>query len=50
MTDTAENPGDRICSFVERIELIDEETKALNKGKRKSSQSQRRVLRRESTK
>jgi uncharacterized protein (UPF0335 family) len=28
MTDTAGIPGDRICSFVERIEHIDEEIKA----------------------
>ena len=34
MTDTAGIPGDRICSFVERIEGIDEEIKALNEGKR----------------
>ena len=34
MTDTAGIPGDRICSFVERIEQIDEEIKALNEGKK----------------
>ena len=34
MTDTAGIPGDRICSFVERIERIDEEIKALNDGKK----------------
>ena len=34
MTDTAGIPGDRICSFVERIERIDEEIKALNEGKK----------------
>ena len=27
-------PGDRICSFVERVERIDEEIKALNEGKK----------------
>jgi uncharacterized protein (UPF0335 family) len=30
MTGTAGIPGDRICSFIERIERIDEEIKALN--------------------
>ena len=30
MTDMAGIPGDRICSFIERIEHIDEEIKALN--------------------
>ena len=34
MTDTAGIPGDRICSFVERVERIDEEIKALNEGKK----------------
>jgi uncharacterized protein (UPF0335 family) len=34
MTDTAGIPGDRICSFIERIERIDEEIKALNTGKK----------------
>ena len=34
MTDTAGIPGDRICSFIERIEHIDEEIKALNEGKK----------------
>ena len=34
MTDTAGIPGDRICSFVGRIERIDEEIKALNEGKK----------------
>jgi uncharacterized protein (UPF0335 family) len=34
MTDMAGIPGDRICSFVERIEDIDEEIKALNEGKK----------------
>ena len=39
MTDMAGIPGDRICSFVEcsfieRIEHIDEEIKALNQGKK----------------
>jgi uncharacterized protein (UPF0335 family) len=28
MTDTAGIPGDRICSFIERVERIDEEIKA----------------------
>jgi uncharacterized protein (UPF0335 family) len=27
-------PGDRICAFVERVERIDEEIKALNEGKK----------------
>ena len=27
-------PGDRICSFIERVEHIDEEIKALNEGKK----------------
>ena len=30
MTDTAGIPGHRICSFVQRIEQIDEEIRALN--------------------
>ena len=34
MTDTVGIPGDRIRSFVERIEHIDEEIKALNEGKK----------------
>jgi uncharacterized protein (UPF0335 family) len=34
MTDTAEIPGDRIWSFIERIEHIEEEIKALNEGKK----------------
>jgi len=34
MTNTAGVPGDRICSFVERVERIDEEIKALNEGKK----------------
>ena len=34
MTDTAGIPGDRICTFIERIEHIDEEIKALNEGKK----------------
>jgi uncharacterized protein (UPF0335 family) len=34
MTDTARIAGDRICSFIERIEHIDEEIKALNEGKK----------------
>jgi hypothetical protein len=29
-------PGDRIRSFIERVEHIDEEIKALTKGRRKS--------------
>ena len=36
MTNTAGIPGDRICSFVERIERIDEEIKALNEGKKEA--------------
>jgi len=34
MTDTAGIPGDRIRSFIERVEHIDEEVKALNEGKK----------------
>jgi len=34
MTDTGGIPGDRIRSFIERIEHIDEEIKALNEGKK----------------
>ena len=34
MSDVAGVPGDRICSFIERIERIDEEIKALNEGKK----------------
>ena len=34
MSDTVGVPGDRICSFVERIERIDEEMKALSDGKK----------------
>jgi uncharacterized protein (UPF0335 family) len=34
MTDTAAIPGERICSFVERVERIDEEIKELNEGKK----------------
>ena len=34
MTDTAEIPGNRILSIIERIEQIDEELKALNEGKK----------------
>ena len=34
MTNTAGIAGDRICSFVERVERIDEEIKALNEGKK----------------
>jgi uncharacterized protein (UPF0335 family) len=34
MRDTAGVPGDRICSFIERIERIDEEMKALSDGKK----------------
>jgi uncharacterized protein (UPF0335 family) len=33
MTSTAGIPGDRICAFIERVERIDEEIKALNEGK-----------------
>ena len=36
MTDTAGIPGDRICSFIERIEHIDEEIKGLNEGKKEA--------------
>jgi uncharacterized protein (UPF0335 family) len=34
MTDTAGIPGDRIRSFIERVERIDEEIQALNDGKK----------------
>ena len=34
MADTTGIPGDRICSFIERIEHIDEEIKALNDGRK----------------
>jgi uncharacterized protein (UPF0335 family) len=34
MTSTAGIPGDRICAFIERVERIDEEIKALNEGKK----------------
>ena len=41
MTDMIGIPGDRIRSFIERVEHIDEEIKALNDGKRKSWQKPR---------
>jgi len=34
MTDAVGIPGERICSFIERIEHIDEEIRALNEGKK----------------
>jgi len=34
MTNMAGIAGDRICAFVERVERIDEEIKALNEGKK----------------
>jgi uncharacterized protein (UPF0335 family) len=34
MTNTAGIPGDRICSFIDRVERIDEEIKALNEDKK----------------
>jgi uncharacterized protein (UPF0335 family) len=34
MTDTAGIAGNRILSFIERVEHIDEELKALNEGKK----------------
>jgi uncharacterized protein (UPF0335 family) len=34
MTDTIGIHGDRICSFVERVEHIDEEIKTLNESKK----------------
>jgi uncharacterized protein (UPF0335 family) len=34
MTNTGGISGDRICSFVERVEHIDEEIKTLNEGKK----------------
>jgi hypothetical protein len=36
MTNTIGIPGDRIRPFIERVEHIDEEIKALNEGKRRS--------------
>ena len=36
MTDTVGIPGDRIYSFIERVERIDEEIKALNEGKKEA--------------
>jgi uncharacterized protein (UPF0335 family) len=36
MTNTAGIPGDRIRSFIERVERIDEEIKALNEGKKEA--------------
>lgn len=41
MTDAAGIPGDRIRSFTERVEHIDDEIKALNEGKKGSSQRPR---------
>jgi uncharacterized protein (UPF0335 family) len=34
MTDPAAIPGERICSFIERVERIDEEIRALSEGKK----------------
>ena len=34
MTDPTAIPGERICSFIERVERIDEEIKALTEGKK----------------
>jgi uncharacterized protein (UPF0335 family) len=34
MTNTVGISGDRICSFIERVEHIDEEIKALNEGRK----------------
>ena len=34
MTDAIGIPGDRIRSFIERVEHLDEEIKALNEGKK----------------
>jgi uncharacterized protein (UPF0335 family) len=34
MTDTIEIPGNRILSFIERLEHVEEELKALNEGKK----------------
>ena len=34
MTDPAAIPGEPICSFIERVERIDEEIKALTEGKK----------------
>ena len=34
MTNTAGIPGDRICSFIERVERVDEDIKVLNEGKK----------------
>ena len=40
MTNPAGIPGDRICAFVERVERIDEEIKALNEGKLRGGQGE----------
>ena len=40
MANTAGIPGDRICSFIERVEHIDEEIKALNEGKKEASSAE----------
>jgi len=37
MTDPTAIPGERVCSFIERIERIDEEIKALNEGKKEAT-------------
>ena len=34
MTEPTAIPGERICSFIERIERIDEDIRALNEGKK----------------
>ena len=34
MTDVSGIPGDRICSFIERIERIEEEIRTLTEGKK----------------
>jgi hypothetical protein len=43
MTDTAAMPGERICTFIERVERIDEEIKALNEGKKSSLKPRERA-------
>ena len=34
MTDPTAIPGERVCSFIERVERIDEEIRTLNDGKK----------------
>ena len=43
MTNTAGIPGDRICSFIEHVEHIDEEIKTLNEGEKKEASQRPRA-------